>query len=226
MRQAIRRPGVRLVLTSGTLLFVELVVLRWIPANVTYIGFFSNFLLMRVFSDRIGSPGSAFRNLAGPFPLCALMVGPSWRQLDVSSARPRGLVGLSEASERRAFRYAPWVALVARSWGRSRFRWLATRSLPPFAYALDVGSIVGLRCHRSLGADRSAVWFASRLLLTAALLVASHAFRGQRRVRPGEVRLVLARRGRRSLSPYYAYRERPAVLTRPFGTESLSAMLP
>ena len=40
---------VRLFLTSGTLLFFELLVIRWIPANVTYIGFFSNFLLMASF---------------------------------------------------------------------------------------------------------------------------------------------------------------------------------
>jgi len=42
-------PRVRLVLTSGTLLFVELLLIRWIPAEVRYIGFFSNFLLMASF---------------------------------------------------------------------------------------------------------------------------------------------------------------------------------
>ena len=40
---------VRLVLTSGSLLFVELLLIRWIPAEVRYIGFFSNFLLMASF---------------------------------------------------------------------------------------------------------------------------------------------------------------------------------
>jgi SAM-dependent methyltransferase len=40
---------VRLFLTSTTLLFVELLVIRWIPANVIYVGFFSNFLLMASF---------------------------------------------------------------------------------------------------------------------------------------------------------------------------------
>jgi SAM-dependent methyltransferase len=39
----------RLVLTSGTLLFVELLLIRWIPSEVRYIGFFSNFLLMASF---------------------------------------------------------------------------------------------------------------------------------------------------------------------------------
>jgi hypothetical protein len=36
---------VRLLLTSGTLLFVELMLIRWIPSQVRYVGFFSNFLL-------------------------------------------------------------------------------------------------------------------------------------------------------------------------------------
>ena len=40
---------VRLVLTSGTLLFVELLLIRWIPSLVRYIGFFSNFLLIASF---------------------------------------------------------------------------------------------------------------------------------------------------------------------------------
>ena len=39
----------RLLLTSATMLFVELLLIRWIPANVKYVGFFSNFLLMASF---------------------------------------------------------------------------------------------------------------------------------------------------------------------------------
>ncbi len=42
-------PRVRLLLTSFTLLFVELLLIRWIPANVKYVGFFSNALLMASF---------------------------------------------------------------------------------------------------------------------------------------------------------------------------------
>jgi hypothetical protein len=40
---------IRLFLTSAALLFVELLIIRWIPANVIYIGYFSNFLLMASF---------------------------------------------------------------------------------------------------------------------------------------------------------------------------------
>ena len=45
----IRRPEVRLFLTATSLLFVELLLIRWIPANVIYVGFFRNFLLMASF---------------------------------------------------------------------------------------------------------------------------------------------------------------------------------
>jgi hypothetical protein len=34
---------VRLFLTSFAILFVELMLIRWVPANVRYIGFSSNF---------------------------------------------------------------------------------------------------------------------------------------------------------------------------------------
>ncbi len=39
----------RLFLVSFVLLFTELVLIRWIPANVTYVGFFANFLLIGSF---------------------------------------------------------------------------------------------------------------------------------------------------------------------------------
>ena len=42
-------PAVRLFLTSATILFVELLLIRWVPANVVYVGYFSNFLLMASF---------------------------------------------------------------------------------------------------------------------------------------------------------------------------------
>jgi hypothetical protein len=49
MLERLRDPRIRLVLTSATLLFVELLLIRWIPSEVRYIGFFSNFLLMASF---------------------------------------------------------------------------------------------------------------------------------------------------------------------------------
>jgi len=44
-----RSPAFRLFLTATSILFVELLLIRWIPANVTYVGFFRNFLLMASF---------------------------------------------------------------------------------------------------------------------------------------------------------------------------------
>src|SRR5687767_15752853 len=46
---ALRTPEVRLFLTATSILFVELLLIRWIPANVIYVGFFRNFLLMAAF---------------------------------------------------------------------------------------------------------------------------------------------------------------------------------
>ena len=43
------RPSIRLFLVSCTLLFAELLLIRWIPAEVIYVGFFRNFLLMASF---------------------------------------------------------------------------------------------------------------------------------------------------------------------------------
>ena len=48
-RAVLRRPEVRLFLTATSILFVELLLIRWIPANVIYVGFFRNFLLMAAF---------------------------------------------------------------------------------------------------------------------------------------------------------------------------------
>jgi hypothetical protein len=45
----LRDPRVRLILTSGSLLFTELLLIRWIPSTVKYVGFFTNFLLMASF---------------------------------------------------------------------------------------------------------------------------------------------------------------------------------
>ena len=42
-------PALRLYLTAFSLLFTELVLIRWIPAEITYVGFFSNFLLIGSF---------------------------------------------------------------------------------------------------------------------------------------------------------------------------------
>ena len=74
-------PTVQLFLTSFTLLFVELTLIRWIPSLVTYVGFFSNFLLMASFLGiglgiLLGRRGGSL--VASPFPvlLLATMTSP------------------------------------------------------------------------------------------------------------------------------------------------------
>jgi hypothetical protein len=44
-----RSPAFRLFLTATSILFTELLLIRWIPANVVYVGFYRNFLLMASF---------------------------------------------------------------------------------------------------------------------------------------------------------------------------------
>jgi len=68
-------PTVQLFLTSFTLLFVELTLIRWIPSLVTYVGFFSNFLLMASFLGiglgiLLGRRGGSL--VASPFPVLLL----------------------------------------------------------------------------------------------------------------------------------------------------------
>ena len=64
---------VRLFLTSAALLFVELLLICWIPANVIYVGYFSNFVLIASFLG-IGLGSSldarARRCRSRPSPCC------------------------------------------------------------------------------------------------------------------------------------------------------------
>src|SRR5918995_1142644 len=70
------RNDVQLFLVSACVLFTELVLIRWIPALVTYVGFFSNFLLMASFLGiglgiLLGRRGIQLP--ASPFPLLLLV---------------------------------------------------------------------------------------------------------------------------------------------------------
>jgi hypothetical protein len=68
---------VRLFLTSATLLFVELFLIRWIPANVIYIGFFTNLILIASFlgiGTGIVLGRRASTPLLAPFPILLFVV--------------------------------------------------------------------------------------------------------------------------------------------------------
>ena len=182
MARMLRGPGLRLVLTSATLLFVELVLLRWIPANVTYIGFFSNFLLMGSFLG-IGVGVLLGRRFAGvawsPFPgLLLVVVGLILgAKLDVQvRASNEIFFGLSEShAADMNFAVLPLVfVLVAAVMAALALPLGALlRSMPPLrAYALDiVGSIggIGLFTALSLASFQPPVWFGVLALLLSGL---------------------------------------------------------
>ena len=172
--------AVRLFLTSTTLLFVELLVIRWIPANVVYVGFFSNFLLISSFLGiglgillgRAGSrlPVSPFAPLL--FGLVLLVLGA---QLNVQvQAGDQIFFGLdANTSADTNFLVLPLLMLCV-------VALLATlalplggllRSLPPLrAYGIDIiGSLTGIAAFGLLSAlgFEPIVWFS----LLAGLLI-------------------------------------------------------
>src|SRR5207249_7237825 len=185
MLGALRRTGVRLALTSATLLFVELVLLRWIPANVTYIGFFSNFLLMASFLG-IGVGILFGRRLANavwsPFPVLLLLVVALilGAKLDVQiRASDEIFFGLAESHAADTnFVVLPLVfVLVTAVMGALALPLGALlRSMPPLrAYSLDiVGSIGGIVLFTGLSvvSSQPPVWFGVLALLLAGLALA------------------------------------------------------
>jgi Spermine/spermidine synthase domain len=179
---ALRRPGVRLVLTSGTLLFVELVLLRWVPANVTYIGFFSNFLLMASFLG-IGLGilfGRRWANVTwSPFPLLLLLVVGLilYAKLDVQvRASNEIFFGLSESHAADTnFLVLPLVFVLVAAVMAALALPLGSllRSMPPLrAYALDIAGAIGgivLFTVLSVLSTEPPVWFGVLALLLTGL---------------------------------------------------------
>jgi hypothetical protein len=167
-----RDPRVRLVLTSGTLLFVELLLIRWIPSEVRYIGFFSNFLLMASFLGiGVGILLGRRRTIESVaiFPL--MLVTVVWLvttiELNVQvRSQDELFFGLAESHAADAnFLVLPTVfALVA-----ALMATLALplgpllRSMPPLrAYAFDIaGSMLGISGFVLLSAAETTpvVWF-------------------------------------------------------------------
>lgn len=166
-------PAVRLFLTSAVVLFVELILIRWIPANVTYIGFFRNFLLMASFLG-IGAGilfGRDPRRLPiSPFALVLLgvtaLVGSATLEVEIAT-EGEVFFGLSESQggdpgflvlSLIVMLTSIVMAALALPLGR-----LLT-SMPPLrAYAIDIGGsmtgIAGFSILSALGTP-PALWFA------------------------------------------------------------------
>ena len=146
---------IRLLLTSATVLFVELLVIRWIPANVKYVGFFSNFLLMASFLGigvGILLGRRAPRLVLSPFaPLLLVTVFLVYgAQLNIQ-ARDAGeiLFGLDASTSADVnFVVLPLVVVLTTALMASVAMPLGPllRSMPPLrAYAIDIGgSMVGI----------------------------------------------------------------------------------
>ena len=169
----LRDVRVRLFLTSGTLLFVELLLIRWIPAEVKYIGYFSNFVLMGSFLGigvgiLLGRNGR--RLPISPFAVLLLavvmLVGTAELNVQVRSSSEL-FFGLAENRAADVnYLVLPLVFLLVTALMAALALPLGPllRSLPPLqAYATDiVGSMAGIAAFTALSAAGTTplVWFA------------------------------------------------------------------
>ena len=164
---------VRLLLTSATILFVELLLIRWIPANVKYIGYFSNFVLMASFLGIglgiiLGRRG--VRLPLSPFPLLLLATTTlvTAAQLNVQFGGENEIfygVDLSNSADVN-FVVLPLIVVLVTAMLTSLALPLGPllRSMPPLkAYAIDIaGSMIGIAGFAilSLIGTSPVLWFA------------------------------------------------------------------
>ena len=178
----LRRNEVRLFLTSFAILFVELLLIRWIPSNVKYIGFFSNFLLIASFLGiglgiLLGRKGWSPR--VSPFAvlLACVVLYVLFFKLDVQIKSSDELFfGLAESNAvDQNFLILPLiVALIV-----SLLATLALplgpllKSMPPLkAYAIDItGSLAGIASFTILSAlgTNPVVWFSVGVIIVLGL---------------------------------------------------------
>ena len=171
---------IRLLLTSATLLFVELLLIRWIPANVKYVGFFSNFLLMASFLGigvgiLLGRRGT--RLTLSPFPplLLATVLLVYGAQLDIQARDPGEIIFGLDASHSADVNFVvlPLLVVLVTALMASLALPLGPllRSMPPLkAYAIDiVGSMIGIAAFTALAflGTGPTAWF----ILTGVLLL-------------------------------------------------------
>jgi SAM-dependent methyltransferase len=184
--ERLRGNRVRLVLTSGSLLFVELLLIRWIPSEVRYIGFFSNFLLMASFLGiGVGILLGRRRELATialfPFLLLAVVALVTSLEWNVQiRSQDEIFFGLAEnrAPETNFLVLPLMFALVT-----AVMATLAIplgpllRSMPPLhAYGWDiVGSMLGIAGFTALSAAGTSpiVWFTVLAVLVALVAIGS-----------------------------------------------------
>ena len=214
-------PAARLFLTSTTLLFVELLLIRWIPANVIYVGFFSNFLLIASFLG-IGLGillGRADRQLlpVSPFTLLlfGLVVVVLKAQLNIQLTSPGDQIfyGLElNHSADTNFLVLPvlmgavvaLMAILALPLGG------LLRSMPPLrAYAIDIaGSLTGIAAFAlmSVAALEPSAWFSVAAVLLTLLALGKGVTVWSSvpaAAMAGVIALVVSSSGKDAWSPYY-----------------------
>ena len=206
-------PQARLLLTSATLLFVELLLIRWIPANVIYVGFFTNFILMASFlgiglgillgRNRQAVPVSPFSIL-----LFALVVLVYAAQVNITfTPEDRVLFGLElNASADANVVVLPLVMVFIVSLMASLALPLGgmLRSLPPLrAYAVDIaGSLAGIASFGLISALAlpPLAWFAVAAVLVS-LLALGRGISARDSIPVAAMVAVLLLVGRAELSP-------------------------
>jgi Spermine/spermidine synthase domain len=173
-------PQVRLFMTSATLLFTELFLIRWIPANVIYVGFFTNFLLMASFLGiglgiLLGRRGLSPRIAPFPLLLFAVVKLVSVAQLNVRLGSPDdifiGPAALSGAADPDVLVLVLVVMLSAAVMAALALPLgPLLRSMPPLrAYSTDIaGSLAGIALFTVLSGFGTgpAVWMTVVALLT------------------------------------------------------------
>ena len=173
MTAFLRRPEARLFLTATSLLFVELLLIRWIPANVIYVGYFRNFLLMASFLG-IGlgilwgrDPKRISMSPFGPLLLGLVVLVTTFRVSIELTSPDEIFFGLSESQGADInFFVLPALVLIT----TMIMAGLAVplggllRSMPPLrAYSVDItGSMTGIVLFTLLSATGTPplVWFA------------------------------------------------------------------
>ena len=175
---------IRLLLTSSTILFVELLLIRWIPANVKYIAYFSNFILMSSFLGIglgivLGRRGGQLP--ASPFPILLLVTTTlvTVAQLNIQFSGDNEIfygVDLSNSADVN-FLVLPLIVVLVTAMLAVLALPLGPllRAMPPLkAYAIDIaGSMAGIAAFAvlSLLGTNPVVWFSivGVLLLLLAL---------------------------------------------------------
>jgi hypothetical protein len=168
------RPELRLILVSATVLFTELLLIRWIPANIRYVGFFPNVLLISSFLG-IGVGimlGRRFHDLPiSPFAigLFAVVVLVANAQLNVQlksgSELVFGIAGNSGAADVNLV-VLPLIIVMTTLLMAALALPLGPllRSMPSLrAYGFDiVGSLIGIAVFTAVSAAAMppSVWFA------------------------------------------------------------------